>query len=406
MRTESLITQAAVSRPRAAVTAGRRWRRWAAPLGLLCAVSVLHTLAGVHPDLVERYYSRHVYFYIVRGLAYANKFVNFSLAELLALTILAGLAAGAIWQARRLYLRRVGAGELALSVLRILLWAAGAGAALFLLTWGLNYQRRPLADSLQLERRLPRRNELEAIGRTVVEGINQNYFDSLAERERGRPDRPPLGGPQLYEVLESSYQRQAPLWGGDFGPPKPVYFSSLMSRFSVSGIYIPFTGEANFNAEQPDSDLPFSVAHEMAHQRGYAREDEADFIAFLVCINSSHPYVRYSGYLHATNVLGVLARVEPRRYAEFVGALAPGARADIDASNAFWLRNEGHLSQATYKVTDTYLKLNRVEAGLRSYNGVVALIVRYYLTYPAGTTIGLSDSLLQGTSASPLPTDS
>src|ERR1043166_6917252 len=54
-------------------------------------------------------------------------------------------------------------------------------------------------------------------------------------------------------------------------PPKPVYFSGLMSRFGVSGVYSPFTGEPNYNTLQPDCDLPFAVAHEMAHQRGYAR---------------------------------------------------------------------------------------------------------------------------------------
>lgn len=393
MRTEGVIARAAVGRE---ASARRRRRRWAAPLALLCAVSALHTLAGVRPDLVESYYSRHVYLYIGRLLAYANKTVAFSLAEALAVTMLAGLAGGVIWQARRLYLGRVGACELSLAGLRVLLWTAGAGAALFLLAWGLNYQRRPLADSLQLELRQPRRDELEAISRTVVTGINRNYLDSQAGREAGRADTPPLSRPQLYEVLEESYRRQAQFRGGDFGPPKPVYFSSLMSRFSVSGIYIPFTGEANFNAEQPASDLPFTLAHEMAHQRGYAREDEADFIAFLVCINSSHPYVRYSGYLHATNVLGVLARVAPRRYGELVGALEPGARADIGASEAFWSRNEGRLSQATYKVTDAYLKLNRVEAGLRSYNDAVALIVRYYLTHPAGTNNGAAQAATSG----------
>ena len=153
-----------------------------------------------------------------------------------------------------------------------------------------------------------------------------------------------------------------------------------MSRFSVSGIYTPFTGEPNFNTELPDSSLPFALAHEMAHQRGYARENEADFIAFLVCINASHPYVRYSGHLRSINVLWVLARLTPQRYNEVVASLGPGPRADIDAANSFWLRHQGNLSRATYKVTDRYLKANRVNSGMKNYDEVVTLIISYYLT--------------------------
>jgi hypothetical protein len=225
---------------------------------------------------------------------------------------------------------------------------------------------------------------LEEISRTIIFEINRDYEEGCAGVEGRAPCRLPLDETQLYEALESSYRRLEPLLGGagggGFGPPKPFYFSHLMSRFSISGMFSPFTGEPNFNAEQPDSGLPFAVAHEMAHQRGYAREDDADFLAFLACVNASHPYVRYSGRLRSLEVLDLLGRIAPHRYQEIAPLLAPGPVADREASNSFWLRQEGTLSRATYGVTDAYLKVNRVGSGLGNYREVVRLIISYYLT--------------------------
>jgi hypothetical protein len=361
----------------------RLGRRFIPPILLLVAALALRWVASVNPEWVESYYSRSFYLNIAHGIAFINKFVWFSVAEILLLLILCGLIAGVIWQLRGLYAGRLKAGQLALANLQILFWVGSIGAMLFLIVWGLNYQRQPLAQSWNLPQRPVTSAELEMIGRTIVSEVNWNYEAGSTGIDPSAPSRLPLNKTELYEVLESSYNDLLPLLGraagGGFGPPKPVYLSRLMSRFSVSGIYTPFTGEPNFNTELPDSILPFALAHEMAHQRGYAREDEADFIAFVVCINASHRYVRYSGHLRSIDVLSVLARLTPQRYNEVVASLGPGPRADIDAANSFWLRHQGNLSQATYRVTDTYLKVNRVNSGMKNYGEVVKLIISYYL---------------------------
>lgn len=365
--------------------------RWLAPCGLLCAALCLHVLAGNYPEQVERIYSRRIYLHIGHELAYVNKFIRFSLAELLAPLIICGLIACAVWQIRRLCLGRVKARALALSALHAALWAAGLGVMLFLLLWGLNYHRRPLAESLNLAHRPVKGAELEEISRTIILEINRSYEEGCAGEEGHTPCRLPLDETQLYETLESSYRRLGPLLGaasgGGFGPPKPFYFSGLMSRLGISGMFSPFTGEPNFNAEQPDSGLPFAVAHEMAHQRGYAREDDADFVAFLVCVNASHPYVRYSGHLRSIDVLHLLGRMAPRRYQDVAPLLAPGPLADLDACDAFWLRREGTLSRTTHGVTDAYLKVNRVGSGLGNYREVVRLIISYYITRARSTDL-------------------
>src|SRR2546421_2599 len=114
-----------------------------------------------------------------------------------------------------------------------------------------------------------------------------------------------------------------------------------MSHLGLSGFYMPFTGEPNFNAAQPDFDLPYVVAHEKAHQRGFAREDEANFIAFVVCVNSTNPYVRYSGYLNALNVVGAFVSLDPQLNKSLFERVGEGPRNDLRARAAFWARYEG-----------------------------------------------------------------
>ena len=356
------------------------WRRLPAPLALLAAVFALQTLASFSPRLVEHYYSRGLFPLIARALSF-SKFVSFSLAEFLLALLLAALVAGCAWLARRLYVRRTEARALLLSALSTALWAAGLALALFMLVFGLNYQRQPLAESFQLEQRDPTAPEIVSISGDVVDGINRNYEESGAGIEAGRGSRIPLSIDELYAVLESAYESE-PLLRGASGArvqPKPVYFSGLMSRLGMSGVYSPFTGEPNYNSLQTDCDLPFNVAHEMAHQRGFAREDEANFIAFLVCTKASNAYVRYSGYLGALRVLGVLFRVAPERYRETVAALGEGPRADLRARAQFWARYSGRLSQIGQGVNHVYLKVNGVRSGVRNYNEASALIVGYYL---------------------------
>jgi hypothetical protein len=211
-----------------------------------------------------------------------------------------------------------------------------------------------------------------------VNGVNSNYGES---HSRDVESRPP-GRAQIYELIESGYQHESLLGdaaSGRYGLPKPIYFSGLLSRLGLSGFYMPFTGEPNFNNAQPDFDLPYVIAHEKAHQRGFAREDEANFIAFLVCVNSPNPYVRYSGYLNALKVVGAFISLDPGFYKSLFEQIGEGPRNDLRARAAFWSRYEGPARSVAGKVNNSYLKANRIESGTRSYSEDIALIVGYYL---------------------------
>ncbi len=391
------------SRSRRSLFAAAFKRRWSIPCGLLCAAFVLQLVASFRPDLTERFYSRNFYPHVARFIAFINKFFSFSVAELILLLLLAGLIVCAVWLVRGVLLRRVEWRKILRASALGVLWTAGIGTSLFLFVWGFNYERQPLMKNLQLEKRSASADELESICRQIITGINRNYNDAHARLApinaasasvvavtnstipavaTAQRTQLPLSRAQLYEALETAYEGTS-LPGvtnnEEFGLPKPIRFSRVLTRLGISGMFFPFTGEANFNAEQPDCDLPFAIAHEMAHQRGFAREDEANFIAFLVCANSIDSYVRYSGYLNSLTVLGALARVAPDRLQDVYRTLGTGARGDLLARYVFWTHYQGKLSVASHLINHAYLKVNRIKSGAKNYNEAYTLIVGYYL---------------------------
>jgi hypothetical protein len=160
---------------------------------------------------------------------------------------------------------------------------------------------------------------------------------------------------------------------------KPVYFSTVMSDLGISGIYSFFTGEANVNVEYPDYCLPFTSAHELAHQRGICRENEANFVAFLVCISSDDDYIRYSGYLGMYEYLAsALYRTDTDLYNEALKSVPKAAIYDMIASSKVYEQHkDSPLGRINERLNDAYLKANGTE-GVVSYGYVVRLAVGYY----------------------------
>ena len=160
---------------------------------------------------------------------------------------------------------------------------------------------------------------------------------------------------------------------------KRVMLSEPMTYTHISGVYTFFTGEANLNTNFPDYTLPFTAAHELAHQRGIAREDEANFVAFLVCICSDDDYIRYSGYLNLYEYLsGPLSRANKDYYAVIYYAMPENILLEMKAYSKFFDKYRENIAEkVSEKVNDSFLTINGTE-GTKSYGMVVDLAVAYY----------------------------
>ena len=162
--------------------------------------------------------------------------------------------------------------------------------------------------------------------------------------------------------------------------PKPVLASRLMSYMHITGVYSYFTGEANVNTHFPAYTTPFTTAHEMAHQRGIARENEANFIAFLACVRSDDPYILYSGYLNLLEyVASALSYADYEKYQTVLSSLCPEVVGELRAYAAFFEQyRDSAAADLSELVNDTYLKLHGNAAGTASYGLVVELAVAYF----------------------------
>ena len=159
---------------------------------------------------------------------------------------------------------------------------------------------------------------------------------------------------------------------------KPLAISPLMTYTHIAGVYAFYTGESNLNTNFPDYTIPYTTAHELAHQRGIAREDEANFVAFLVCDTSVDHYLRYSGYLNVYEYMAsALYSASPQKYSEAVSELCDTARTELRAYSEFFDKyRENTAANVTDSVNSAYLSAFTGN-DTRSYGMVVDLCTLY-----------------------------
>ena len=181
--------------------------------------------------------------------------------------------------------------------------------------------------------------------------------------------------------------KKYPSLSGYYPQPKKILFSSFMSQQYLSGIFFPFTLEANYNTDMYITNMPFTICHELAHLKGYIYEDEANFIAFMACINSDNLFFQYSGYLNVLNYVSKDFRKNASEeewnsrtlVTEEVAAdnifLTASAWDKVNTSSPF---NTETVEAISNKFLDSNLKLNGIKDGIESYNRVVQLLIYYY----------------------------
>jgi hypothetical protein len=251
--------------------------------------------------------------------------------------------------------------------------------ALFCVMWGVYYY----ADDFQTKSGIPCEEipveDLKLVTRYFAEMAGE-YSKQVKRDENGVycQDRDVIlsRSDEVYEKAEQLF----PCLEGPEVHAKGIRFSILMSYTDYTGFFFPFTGEANVNIHYPPCTLAATVAHELAHQRGVAKEQEANFCAVLASLLYGDPDYCYSACYLAYIYLGnALYEVDYDSWYEIRSGLDENMKADIAHNREYWQQFETPVQTVANDIYEEFLQSYSQDLGLRSYGACVDLLVNYYI---------------------------
>lgn len=351
------------------------------PLGIVALAATAY--ARANPDAAE-WYARAVYPALSSVVGFLPSLVRFSVAEWVAALFLLFCLGYLVCCIRKLVVskgaRLMAAYRSAMGVVAICCTVY----FLFTALCGLNYYRYTFTEHTGYDVEeadadpAQRQEELVALTATLADELGRTRAllgddADLFDVEPGQFER---YAQESVEAMRKLAERYPALERPRYSPPKPVLASELMSYANISGVFFPFTMESNINVDNPSFAIPWTMAHELAHQCGFMREDEANFIAYLACKESDDALMRYSGYLLAyDNAVSALRKVDPEAASAIASGLSAAVRRDLAQRAEHWAKYEGPVQDASNAANDTYLKANNQTDGMRSYGRMVDLLL-------------------------------
>ena len=344
-------------------------RKWGCWLLLLLPVLLIR-IAAAFPAWVEAYYATGIYPPISRILKYTTGWLPFSVGDCLYGILIAWLIWRLIWLIRsnpRTLLQK--AGYPLLVILPVIY-------IVFNLLWGLNYNRLGITHQLGIRRDSVSDAELRLIDSILLVKVNGAKSELLSKAP------PPPSSRDLLEGAVKAYalaSREYPFLKYTPASVKPSLWGWAGNYIGFTGYYNPFTGEAQVNTGVPYFLLPYTACHEIAHQLGYARENEANFAGYLAASTSPDPLFRYSVYLDLfVYTQRALYRADSAAVKQFAHQLLPEVKADMRTWQAFLEAHRSPLEPVFRKLYGLYLENNEQPAGIYSYDEVTSFLVAFH----------------------------
>ncbi len=333
-------------------------------------------LLSNYPEFVERYYSMGIYPFISKIFRYVLGWIPFSFGDFV-------YAFAIIYGIRWFYINRK---RLRKDTKR---WFIDVFAALsliyfaFHLFWGLNYYRLPLHQSLNLDHDYTT-EQLVFITETLIEKSNTLHL-KITNNDTLKVDLP-FSKKEIFKQVPNGYENLRQIFSHLEYHPKSVkksLFSYPLTYMGFSGYLNPLTNEAQVDALIPIYKFPTTSAHEIAHQLGYAAENEANFIGCLASINNENIYFRYTGYTFGLRYcLNEIYYRDECLYEDLVADLNKGILKNYKEVRDFWEAHQNPTEPFFKLFYSQFLKANKQDKGMESYSYVVALLVNYFEANP------------------------
>ena len=326
------------------------------------------------PEAVEKYYSNGLYPVTARIQRLLFGWVPFSVGDIFYGAAAIWLVYGLVSLVRKIIKKQADRRYIFGLVRRTVFFLLSV-YVIFNLFWGLNYDRKGIADQLDLEVRSYSTGELADLVQVITERLNT--LDSASLTRRGALN----SKHNLFSGAVASYGSLAvldPRFAYPSPSVKPSVFSYLGNYLGFGGYYNPFSGEAQVNTTLPLFTQPFTACHEIGHQLGYAKENEANFAGYLSARASNDPAFRYSVYfdmyLYAARELYIR---DSNLLKPIKAQLKPAIRQDFRELQQFNRRYENPMEPVIQRLYGRYLRANRQSHGIMTYNEVIAWLIAY-----------------------------
>ncbi|WP_439131329.1 DUF3810 domain-containing protein [Polaribacter sp.] len=353
-----------------------KWNKSHILLAIFLPIQVLLVqLAAKNPAFIERYYSNGIYPYISSFFRVVFGWIPFSFGDVL-------LAFGLFIFLRFIF--RLIKTRFRNFIPKIIHFVAVLSIIYFCfyLFWGLNYYREPLAKNLNYQQKKYTTKQLQKVTEHIITKLNRHQVkitknDTLQVKNPYQPK-------EMYTMAALGYRNLAqdyPQLAYQFSSIKSSLMSLLQSYNGTSGYLNPLTGEAHVNDKIPKTSYPTTTCHEMAHQIGFAAENEANFVGFLAANYNDDVYFKYASYRMAFGYcIREIRKRDPELSKTLWQSVHKGIIKDFNASYQFWQQYQNPFEPIVKKGYNAYLKANKQAKGVESYNYVVDLLISYFET--------------------------
>lgn len=332
----------------------------------------------------EFIYARHIFKLLSQVIAFVTGIFPFSVAEVMIILcpfLVIALITGFIV---KLVKEKEKSGKTFLIMTFFINCACMASVIYFFYSFGcgVNYYRYNVSDLLGLKVTESTKEDLYGLTVELADKASELREQLTNEDEDGAYVLP-YSDFQLAKQAKEAFKKlgeKNSIFGGLYPAPKCVMLSKLMSRTEITGIYTCWTMEANVDVDVPDYSIGSTMCHELSHLRGFIREDEANYISYLACMEGDID-LQYSGTLLALIYTGnALAGKDGDLYADaWFNHYSDEVRVDLLKGADYWKQFEDTvISETTEKLNDSYLKANEQEDGTESYGRVVDLLLAEY----------------------------
>jgi hypothetical protein len=341
---------------------------------VLAVATLLIQVLAARPRLVEKRYTYGLYPFISKTVRLLFGWLPFSIGDLLYAAAVLKLVF-VLWKALKTGRRTFSKAHAGAAVYRaacVLLWVY----VVFNVLWGLNYSRQGIAQQVDIREQPYTLEDVVQLTQALQKRLNSlaATADTSSRYEMDQNSKLFQKAIAVYWGAEKSY----PFLKYTYPSFKPSLYSGIGQYIGFTGYYNPFSGEAQIKTSIPVFLKPFVAAHEIAHQLGYAKENEANFVAFLASRESGDVHFLYSTYYNVYQyAYREMVYRDSTLGSAFKKKLHPQVVRDNETLKAYFISTRNRLEPLFARFYNQYLKWNRQESGLKSYNEVVALLIAY-----------------------------